>query len=61
MKKETQARLEEAMRRCAAEDRSATYMIQYMQDFAEVPYDCVIRFLEKYTGRPERLADTGKE
>lgn len=47
MKQETKDKLKIAMDICDTEDRSTEYMIQFMQDFAGVSFDCVISFLEK--------------
>ena len=47
MKAETKSNLEEAQRFCDDNDKSIEYMIQYMQDFANVDFDCVMNYLEK--------------
>ena len=47
MKPKTKFLLEEAQAYCDQEDKSTEFMIQYMQDFAEVDFDCVMSFLEK--------------
>jgi len=47
MKSETIAKLHGAMEICDEEDRSTEYMLQYMQDYANVSLDCVINFLKK--------------
>lgn len=48
MKQQTRDKLIEAMAICDMEDRSTEYMIQFMQDYAGVDFDCVINFLQKY-------------
>lgn len=48
MKKETKAKLLEAYKICENEDRSTEYTIQFMMDFADVDYDCVMNYLLKY-------------
>jgi hypothetical protein len=45
MKAETKKKLKEAMDWCDEEDKSTEFMIQYMQDFAGVSHDCVIKYL----------------
>lgn len=45
MKKATRSKLEEAQRYCDINDKSTEYMIQYMQDYANVDHDCVINYL----------------
>ncbi len=47
MKEETKALLIEAQEYCDENDKSTEFMIQYMQDVAEVDFDCVMGFLEK--------------
>jgi len=46
MKEKTKELLQQAMDICDGEDRSTAYMIQFMQDYAKVSYDCVIKYLE---------------
>lgn len=38
--------LEEAKKFCAENDKSDEFMLQYMQDFAEVNLDDVLEYLE---------------
>ena len=45
MKKETRKLLEEAKKYCDDNDKSTEFMLQYMQDVAEVDLDTVIEFL----------------
>lgn len=45
MKEETKALLKEAMDYCDDNDKSTEFMLQYMQDFANVDLDCVIKYL----------------
>jgi hypothetical protein len=47
MKAKTKFLLEEAQRYCDEHDKSTEFMIQYMQDFAHVDFDCVMNFLTK--------------
>lgn len=47
MKEKTKALLREAQLYCDENDKSTEFMIQYMQDFANVDLDCVINFLTK--------------
>ena len=47
MKPETKANLIEAQKICDDEDRSTEYMIQFMQDYARVDFDCVMKFLQQ--------------
>ena len=49
MKKETKIKLIEAWRYCDNEDKSTEFMLEYMQDVANVDLDCVINFLQKIT------------
>jgi len=54
MKAITKAKLFKAWQYCDDNDKSTEFMLQYMQDYAEVDLDCVINFLQKTTGE-ERL------
>ena len=45
MKSATKAKLSEAMRYCDENDKSTEFMIQYMQDFAGVSFDCVMSYI----------------
>lgn len=47
MKPATKKLLEEAQQYCDDNDKSTEFMIQYMQDFARVDFDCVINYLQK--------------
>jgi hypothetical protein len=47
MKKETKEKLFTAWKYCKENDKSPEFMIQYMQDFANVSFDCVISFIQK--------------
>lgn len=53
MKQETRQKLQDAMEYCNAEDKSTEFMIQYMQDVAQVSHECVMNFLyqESIKGR----------
>jgi hypothetical protein len=46
MKKETKAKLKEAQQYCDANDKSTEFMIQYMQDFAGVSFETVLKYLQ---------------
>ncbi len=48
MKEQTRASLEMAMDYCDENDKSTPFMLQYMQDMANVDLDCVLNFLEKH-------------
>ena len=47
MNPETKLKLIEAQKYCDDEDKSTPFMIQYMQDFAGVDFDCVMKFLQQ--------------
>lgn len=47
MKKTTKELLKEAQAYCDENDKSTEFMLQYMQDYANVDLDCVVKFLEK--------------
>jgi len=47
MKESTRSKLKEAMDYCDDNDKSTIFMIQYMQDFAGVSYECVIKYLKE--------------
>lgn len=47
MKKETEEKLRESEQICNDEDRSTEYMIQFMQDYANVSHDCVMNYIRK--------------
>ncbi len=49
MKNITKQKLLEAWDYCDENDKSTEYMLQYMQDIAEVDLDCVINFIQKTT------------
>lgn len=46
MKEKTRILLSQAKEICGKEERSAEYMVQFMQDYANVSFDCVIKYLE---------------
>ena len=46
MQSKTKAKLAEAQKYCDDNDKSTGFMLQYMQDFAHVDLDCVMKFLE---------------
>lgn len=47
MKQSTKQILHEAWNYCDEEDKSTEYMLQYMQDVANVDMECVISFIDK--------------
>ncbi len=49
MKAITKQKLFEAWQFCDDNDKSTEFMLQYMQDYANVDEDCVINFIEKTT------------
>jgi hypothetical protein len=49
----TKAKLREAMAYCDDNDKSTEFMLQYMQDFAKVSLDCVLKYLETNEGFKE--------
>ena len=53
MKPETKRKLLEAWQHCDEEDKSTEFMLQYMQDVANVDLDCVVNFLQR-TSEDER-------
>ena len=47
MKTTTKQLLFEAWQYCDNEDKSTAFMLEYMQDIANVDLDCVINFIQK--------------
>lgn len=47
MKESTREKLRQAEHICNQEDRSTEYMIQFMQDYAGVDFDCVMKYLRE--------------
>lgn len=47
MKEKTKALLREAKLYCDENDKSTEFMLQYMQDIANVDLDCVLNYLTK--------------
>lgn len=47
MKASTRAKLAEAEAYCNENDKSTAFMIQYMQDYAGVSFDCVMAYLRR--------------
>ena len=45
MKESTKQKLKEAMDYCDSNNKSTEFMIQYMQDFAGVSFECVMNYL----------------
>ncbi len=54
MKESTKLKLAEAQKYCDDNDKSTEFMLQYMQDFANVSHDCVISYLIKFGGFKEK-------
>ena len=50
MKAKTKKQLAIAQQYCDDEDKSTEFMLQYMQDVAQVDLDCVLNYLTKYGG-----------
>ncbi len=46
MKQKTKELLQEAYKYCNEKDKSTEFMLEYMQDFANVDLDCVLNFLQ---------------
>jgi len=55
MKIETKNKLLAAWKYCDDNDKSTEFMLEYMQDMANVDLDCVINFIQKTTNE-ERQA-----
>lgn len=53
MKEVTKLKLKEAQEYCDQHDKSTPFMLEYMQDFANVNLDCVLSYLKKYGGFKE--------
>lgn len=47
MKQATKDKLKEAKEYCDENDKSTEFMLEYMQDFANVDLDCVMKYLEE--------------
>jgi len=47
MKKSTRRKLRNAQQYCDDNDKSTEFMLEYMQDVANVDLDCVMNFLYK--------------
>ena len=45
MKAKTKELLKQAKEICDKEDRSTAYTIQFMQDYANVDFDCVMEYI----------------
>jgi hypothetical protein len=48
MKPITKQKLHEAKQFADDNDKSTEWMIEYMQDYANVSFDCVMDYLDKY-------------
>jgi hypothetical protein len=55
MKTETKIKLLEAWQYCDENEKSTEFMLQYMQDVANVDLDCVVNFIEKTTDEERKL------
>ena len=49
MKLKTIIALKEAWKHCDVNDKSTEFMLQYMQDEANVDLDCVINFIQTHS------------
>jgi lipopolysaccharide biosynthesis regulator YciM len=49
MKTKTKNKLLEAWQYCDKNEKSTEFMLQYMQDVADVDLECVLTFIEKIT------------
>jgi hypothetical protein len=59
MKAKTKELLREAQQYCNDNDKSTEFMLQYMQDFANVDLDCVASFLrEKLDAQWDKLENS---
>jgi hypothetical protein len=47
MKKKTKEKLKIAFEICEEEERSIEYTLQFLQDYANVDFDCALNFLER--------------
>jgi len=59
MKRATKEKLLEAWTYCDANDKSTEFMLEYMQDFAKVDLDCVIKFLRDTSDKEYAQASKG--
>lgn len=55
MKTETKIKLLEAWQYCDENEKSTAFMLEYMQDVANVDLDCVVNFIEKTTVEERQL------
>jgi len=55
MKVETKNKLLEAWQYCDVNDKSTEFMLEYMQDVANVDLDCVINFLQKTSDEQRKI------
>ena len=55
MKVETKNKLLEAWLYCYENDKSTEFMLQYMQDIANVDLDCVMNFITKTIAKEKRV------
>jgi len=52
MKQSTKNLLDEAYAQCIEQGKSTEYIIQCLQDWANVDFDCVMNYLKKYKFKP---------
>ena len=55
MRLNTKKKLIEAINYCENRQKSVEFTIQYMQDYADVDLDCVMKFLKQYANKNEIL------
>ena len=58
MKESTKQLLKEAEEICNAEDRSTEYMIQFMQDHANVDFECVMSYIRQTWKEKKSITST---
>lgn len=58
MRKETKKLLFEAYNYCKDNNKSTEYMLDYIQDMANVDLDCVLRFLKENNKIQEIIKNT---
>ena len=60
MRLNTKKKLIEAINYCENRQKSVEFTIQYMQDYADVDLDCVMKFLKQYANKNERAPNIRK-
>lgn len=61
MKAETKIKLLEAWQYCDNQDKSTEFMLEYMQDFAGVDLDCVVKFIQKTNNEQRTIPRTTRD